>query len=193
MFQMITAPSEVLSQVAKQIVRVDETILKVVDGMKETLAATHDPEGVGLAAPQIGKSLQIFIMKPNPDSIVTTYINPVIISRTDKSTAAQKSLTGKNIKSTRKKRDDTKLEGCLSLPTIWGPVHRSPSLVLEYLDETGKKHRKTFRGFPATIIQHEVDHLNGILFPKRVLEQKGKLYKSKKDKQDEDIFEELEI
>ena len=59
------------------------------------------------------------------------------------------------------------------------------------MDETGKIYTKEFKDFLATIIQHEYDHLNGILFPKRVLEQKGKLYKSSKEKNGEDIFEEL--
>lgn len=193
MFQIVTAPDEVLSQKAKDVEKVDAQILQVIEGMKETLAATRDPEGVGLAAPQIGKSLQIFIMKPSRDAEVTTYINPKITLKEQKKDTVRPNLAGKSVKAARKKRDETKLEGCLSLPTIWGPVYRHPSLVLEYTDEQGKKQKKTFRGFPATIIQHEVDHLQGVLFPKRVLEQKGKLYKSQKNDQGEDVFEELEI
>jgi peptide deformylase len=76
---------------------------------------------------------------------------------------------------------------------IWGEVQRSPEITVEYLDETGKAHKRQFRGFMATIVQHEVDHLNGILFPKRVLEQGGTLYHSSKNSKGEDEFEELKI
>ncbi|MDO8461008.1 MAG: peptide deformylase, partial [bacterium] len=62
-----------------------------------------------------------------------------------------------------------------------------------FIDENGKPHKRKFSGFIATIIQHEYDHLHGILFPKRVLEQKGKLYKSRKNKEGKDVFEEIEI
>jgi len=86
-----------------------------------------------------------------------------------------------------------KLEGCLSLPDIWGDVQRFPRITVRYLDETGKQHKRKFRGFMSTVIQHEIDHLNGTLFPKRVLEQGGTLYKSEKDEKGEDVFEELKI
>ena len=81
----------------------------------------------------------------------------------------------------------------MSLPTIWGPVLRSSSVTLSYLDEYGKSHKKKFSNFLSTIIQHEMDHLQGILFPKRVLEQKGILYKSHKNEKGEDVFEEITI
>jgi peptide deformylase len=72
-------------------------------------------------------------------------------------------------------------------------VERSPEIFVEFLDETGKLHKRKFTGFMATVIQHEVDHLNGTLFPKRVLEQGGTLYESKKNAKGEDEFEELRI
>jgi len=155
--------------------------------MKKSLLATTDPKGVGLAAPQVGKSLQIFIAKPTDKSKISVFINPKIIKQ---------SLVRSYIK--RPKRDESekaskKLEGCLSLPNIWGPVLRSSSLILSYLDEKGIEHKQKFSDFMATVIQHEMDHLSGVLFPKRVLEQQGTLYKSHKNKQGEDEFEEIEI
>ena len=94
---------------------------------------------------------------------------------------------------TSKKEKSKKLEGCLSLPQVWGEVKRDPSVTISFTDEQGKKYTKTFKGFLATVIQHEYDHLHGILFSKRVLEQKGTLYKSSKNEKDEDIFEEIEL
>lgn len=72
-----------------------------------------------------------------------------------------------------------KLEGCLSVPRIWGPVDRDAEVLVEYLDLNGKKQSKWFSGLKAVIVQHETDHLNGILFTQRVLEQKGRLYEEK--------------
>ena len=89
----------------------------------------------------------------------------------------------------RKRKDPTKklskkkvkLEGCLSIPRIWGPVKRADRIFLNYQDMTGKKYLKWFSGFEAIIIQHEVDHLNGIVFTQRSVEQKGQLYKEEND------------
>lgn len=64
---------------------------------------------------------------------------------------------------------------------------------MAYLDEKGVKHQEVFTGFLATIIQHEFDHLQGVLFPRRVLEQKGQLYKSVKNKKGEMEFEEISV
>ncbi|MBI2033274.1 MAG: peptide deformylase [Candidatus Levybacteria bacterium] len=125
----------------------------------------------------------MFLIKPTQKDKAEVFINPEIISMQE----IPQAVKGK------RKKGTSKLEGCLSLPNIWGVVHRSSEVTVSYLDENGKKHKKTFRGFPAVIIQHEYDHLQGILFPKRVLEQHEKLYKSSKDKKGEDIFEEMEI
>jgi peptide deformylase len=147
--------------------------------MEESLDFATDPIGVGLAAPQVAKSLAIFIAKPTEKAKLQVFINPKI-TKIEGPTGKAKGKT-------------KKLEGCLSLHNIWGEVERAKAVWLDYMDETGKQHHKKFTGFIANIIQHEVDHLNGILFPKRVLEQKGTLYESKKNNKGEDIFEELTI
>jgi peptide deformylase len=85
------------------------------------------------------------------------------------------------------------LEGCLSLKDIWGIVKRHQSISVSFMNEKGEKHTKTFDGFLATIIQHEYDHLQGVLFPKRVLEQKQQLYHSKKNTKGETEFEEMTL
>src|SRR3989344_9004038 len=78
MLKIVNAPSNVLSEKAKPILKIDKNILAIIEGMKETLNATYNPEGVGLAAPQIGKSLQIFIIKPTQKSKIQVFINPKI-------------------------------------------------------------------------------------------------------------------
>jgi peptide deformylase len=180
MLQIVTAPNPVLSTKAKSVAKVDRAILNLLSQMEESLDKATDPIGVGLAAPQIGKSLDIFITKPTAKSKMLVFINPKIMDR-------MPLLTEKD------EKKPYKLEGCLSLINIWGEVQRSPEITVAYQDETGKTHKRKFTGFMATIIQHEVDHLNGILFPKRVLEQKGTLYQSSKNSKGEDEFEELKI
>lgn len=178
--EIIKAPHHVLSQQAKAIPTITKTIVDLIEEMKKTLIAAKDPEGVGLAAPQVGKSLQLFIMRQSLATPISVFINPKVTLLEDETK-----------KKTHSEHDQ--LEGCLSLYNIWGPVKRSPKVSVTYQDETGTHHTKTFKGFAATIIQHEYDHLQGILFPKRVLEQQGKLYKSKKDKQGKDVFTEINI
>lgn len=183
MLKIVTAPNHILSQKAKSVSRIDKAVLRFIEELKLALALAKDPEGVGLAATQVGKSLAIFITRPSEKSPILTFINPKIVSNVEQQTSSKKNDSIRNVR----------LEGCLSLPSIWGQVKRNPELILSFLDEKGKSHRKKYKSFMAIIIQHEIDHLNGILFTKRVLEQKGKLYKSYKNKKGEDIFEEMEI
>ena len=180
-------PHSILAQKAKPVAKVDSGILNLIEKMKAVLLAAKDPEGVGLAAPQVDRSLQIFLAKPSDKSDFMVFINPEIIEQSSKVDYVKRPKKDASEKASKK------LEGCLSLPAIWGPVLRSSSVTLSYLDGHGKSHKKKFSNFLATIIQHEIDHLNGILFPKRVLEQKGTLYKSHKDEKGEDVFEEIEI
>jgi peptide deformylase len=185
--KIVTAPCSVLSDIAKPISKVDASVTKIIAEMKEALLKTNDPKGVGLAAPQIGKSLKIFIAKPTDESEIMVFINPQILQKSSKVDYVKRSKKDVSEKASKK------LEGCLSLPNIWGPVLRASSLTVSFLDEQGEPHKQTFSGFMATIIQHETDHLNGVLFPKRVLEQKGILYKSSRNKKGVDEFEEIEI
>src|SRR5258708_10705027 len=76
--KIVQAPAPVLSKTAKPIEKIDKTTKKLLKEMEQTLVAQTDPEGVGLAAPQIGQSLQLFIVKQEPDSPFMTFINPVI-------------------------------------------------------------------------------------------------------------------
>ena len=189
MLKIVQAPNEVLSAKAKPVKEIDRSIKNLLQQMEITLDAARDPEGVGLAAPQVDKSLQIFIIRATPKSPLLTFINPEVVKFFDEHPTSQ--ITLKNKKP--RKHGGVQLEGCLSLKDIWGVVKRHHEVELSYQDETGKKHIKKFDGFLATIIQHEYDHLNGILFPKRVLEQKNQLYHSVKNSKGETEFEEMEL
>ncbi len=176
---IVTVPNAVLTTPAKPVTAFDKQLARLIADMKKTLLATKSPKGVGLAAPQIGEAYRVFITRPNEKSKIRVFINPEIISRQGETDGVPER--------------NNKLEGCLSIPKIWGKVKRSQSLTLRYQDETGKTHKEEFTGFLATIIQHETDHINGILFTQRVLEQQGKLYQGTKDKEGKEVLEEISI
>ena len=173
MLKIVTVPANVLSQSTKPVIKIDDKIKKIVFDMEKILVAQNDPPGVGLAANQVGLDLSIFIIKTSEKAKIKVFINPRIIKLVN-------SLTRKpSNKKARKQK--IKLEGCLSIPRIWGPVKRAGRIFLNYQDLTGKKYLKWFSGFEAIIIQHEVDHLNGIVFTQRAVEQKGQLFKEENE------------
>ncbi len=133
--------------------------------MEETLEVQTDPEGVGLAAPQVGYDLSLFIIKHSKRAKSRAFINPVVL--TMEPVAPKKG----------EKKDKTSLEGCLSIDKIWSPVRRPQKVHLQYINENGEEKTEWFDGFKAVIIQHEIDHLHGILFTQRAVEQNKTLYK----------------
>lgn len=186
MLQIVRVANPVLTTPSKPVDEIDKKILELIEGMKKTLLSTRSPKGVGLAAPQVGHSLRLFITKPWPRSPFTVFINPEIIwqseEKTDKGVPERKN----------------KFEGCLSIPDIWGVVHRAKKIKVRYQQLSTFNYQlltktRAFSGFLATIIQHEIDHLNGILFTQLGLQQKEKLYKLVKDEKGNDVFEEITI
>src|SRR3990167_7933769 len=161
--KIISAPNKVLNTKSENIKNIDRNIKKIISEMAKCLESQKDPQGVGLAAPQVGLKLRLFIMKPLADSKHQTLINPKILSFFDKK---QTKTSKKTVKS--------KLEGCLSIPRIWSHIKRQYGVNIEYTDLNGSIIKKTFTGYQAIIVQHEVDHLDGILFTQRALEQKLK-------------------
>jgi peptide deformylase len=151
---------------------VDKKVKDLIKDLKDTLAIQKDPEGVGLAAPQIGKNLQVFVCSyKNFNRVV---INPKILDISEIS---------KKDKEKKSKREI--LEGCLSLPYYYGPLKRAPKVKVEYLNEDGEKVTEEFKNFDAQIILHEIDHLEGILFIDHLLKEKKPLYKVENDEWEE--------
>lgn len=172
MLKILTVPNKVLNAPTQQVSRVDGKIRKLIVEMEETLIAQTDPEGVGLAAPQVGVSLALFIIKPSPKAKLEVFINPKIVKQEDAADPEQPPRTKKQ----------TKMEGCLSIPRIWAPLRREKDIIVTYMDETGETLTKPFKGFKSTIVQHEIDHLNGILFTMRCLEQGSEIYEERGDR-----------
>ena len=180
MRSIVSTPNSILSTPAKTVCFFDKRLEKLLRDMKAALRGAKHPKGVGLAAPQIGEPWRVFITRPTEKSDIRIFINPEIMKTSEEKTDGVPER-------------DNKLEGCLSIPKIWGRVKRAATLTLRYQDETGAQHEEQFSGFLATIIQHETDHTNGILYVQRVLEQHGKLYQTALDENKKEILEEVTI
>lgn len=171
--QVVLAPDNRLRVKTKPIKKITPKLLQTFKEMVKLTKTFDDPEGVGLASTQIGEDGQYFVAIQD-NGTFKTYINPKIIKY-----------------SQRKK---VYFEGCLSIPSTWGETERSFWVDVSYQDQTFKQINERLTGLQAWIFQHEVDHLNGILFIDRVLEQKGKLYKVVgKDRTGADVFEEVTL
>ena len=134
------AGDPVLKEVCAPVEKIDKQLKKLMDDMAETM---YQNDGVGLAAPQIGKSIRLVVIDCQDDHGLIELINPVITFR--EGTAL-----------------DT--EGCLSVPNIFGEVERAAKVKVEFMNRRGKKQHLTATGLLARCIQHELDHLEGQLF-----------------------------
>lgn len=172
--RIIQSGERKLREISKPVGHIDRKVLKLVQDLKDTLSVQKDPEGVGLAAPQIAINLRVFTV--NFKELKRVIINPEI-------------LEIKKGKTKKKNGKSEILEGCLSLPHYYGPLKREAYVKLKYLNERGEEIVEEFKDFNAQIILHEIDHLDGILFVDRLLEQKQKLYNLTKD----DEWQEVEL
>ena len=196
---VVQAPAEVLNKISKPVNFKEKNLRQLILDMVETLEKHNDPPGVGLAAPQIGVNLRIFmaLLGTNGEENdlknghIEIFINPEILNSSDQLVSS---------------KDRRTAEGCLSLKRYYGQVIRSPKVSVKYqtLDISKLKNSSkstnfeplqktsTFTGFEARIMQHEIDHLNGRLFTSRVLEQQGKLYLISNQK-GEETWEEVSL
>lgn len=176
-----TVPDPILRKKSKAVPSPDEPIggdkklSNFIKKLKKALIEAENPPGVGLSAVQIGKLWRIFLARKDSKSEPMVFINPTITWQSKKLTTGIPDR-------------ENKLEGCLSVPGYYGLVKRAKKIKLKYYIIHNSKfiiHHSIFSGFLATVIQHEMDHLNGILFIDRVLEQKNKLYKVEKEDEKE--------
>ncbi|KKR70300.1 MAG: Peptide deformylase [Candidatus Woesebacteria bacterium GW2011_GWA2_40_7b] len=176
--KILQSGDPILRAKSKSVKTVDKKILGIIKDLKDTLAVQKVPEGVGLAAPQIGKNLQIFWA--DFKDFKRLVINPEIL---EIKRSKLHSLPPVTTKASRSKKEI--LEGCLSLPYYYGPLKRPDKITVKYLNEKGKKITEVFEGFNAQIIMHEIDHLNGVLFVDHLLKEKKPLYKVEGDEWEE--------
>lgn len=156
---ILTVPHMTLLKKSEPVKSVDASVHSLIKDMTDTLLDQEDPIGVGISAPQIGVLRRVCLIRPDEKGPVVAMINPEIISSTQG----------------RKTRKPL-LEGCLSIPGIWGYVLRPEKVEVRYLDAAGNTHTEKFSGFESIIVQHEIDHLDGILFTKHTIAQGYQLY-----------------
>lgn len=137
---------------------------QLIENMWETM---YEASGVGLAAPQVGRSIRLFVV----DTVQTMQ-------------EGQENLGIKKAFINAQKLDETGElwsyeEGCLSIPNIQGDVERPPQLRIRYLDEEFREHEEIFTGMNARVIQHEYDHIEGVLFTEHLKPIKKRLIKRK--------------
>lgn len=151
-----------------------EGLETLISNMWETMYNAH---GVGLAAPQVGHSIRLFVVDTDPFS-----------DDADLDLAEQKVLKGfKRVFINAKIEEENGKEwdfneGCLSIPDIREDVKRKPEITISYLDADFKPHRETYTGTLARVIQHEYDHIEGILFTDKLSSLKKRLIKGRLDK-----------
>ena len=142
---IITKGDETLKKRCKEVKEIDQKIMDILDDMKETMY--HQGNGVGLAASQVGILKRIVVIDVGEGLL--ELINPVIIER---------------------EGEQIEIEGCLSIPGVFGKVKRPARVVVEYLNRKGQTVRTEGTGLLAVCISHELDHLDGILFDEKVFE-----------------------
>ena len=141
---LIILPDPILRQASKPIEHVDDELKRLADDMLETM---YDAPGIGLAAIQIGvprRMLVIDVSREGEDKQPQVFINPEILKSSDERSVYE--------------------EGCLSIPDYYAEVERPATITVKYLDRDGKELTAEADGLLATCLQHEIDHLNGVLF-----------------------------
>ena len=182
--KIITAPHPTLRQKAQEVTVFDKKFFVFLRQLADTLIKKEQPSGVGLAAPQVNKSIRVFAAILGTDNqeskkpSIEFFINPKITKRSDK-----KILGLAN--------GGERFEGCLSVPLLYGPVPRYEWIEVEYQSLTDKDlktqakaqiKKARFKDFDAKIIQHEYDHLDGILFTDLILQNNLPVYIEEGDK-----------
>ncbi len=156
--RILRYPHPLLKEKCSEVGEVDQSIRDFVMDLVETMKASP---GVGLAAPQVGRLLRIIVVDvtpKNPGHGLITLINPVIVASRGPKTVR---------------------EGCLSVPEYTANVRRFEEVLVRGLDIEGKTVEMESRGFEAVALQHEIDHLDGILFIDRIASMKRDLFRRK--------------
>lgn len=148
-FHLILRPDEHLRTVSSDVMHFDEMLSAIVENMIDIMYTNN---GIGIAAPQVGIDRKIIIVDPSAGEDATkmmVLINPKIIQASG---------------------DQLSVEGCLSIPNTIGKVHRFAEIEVNFQDVTGAHHSIKTNGLLSTILQHEIDHLCGVLFTDRAYE-----------------------
>ena len=155
-------------------IKIDENypgLEELIINMKETM---ENAQGIGLAAPQIGKSIRLFIVDTSP------FGEDESLEDQERAYLSKFKRVFINAQLLDEEGDEWVFnEGCLSIPDIREDVFRQPKITLKYLDENFVEHTETIEGLAARVVQHEYDHIEGILFTDKISSLKKRLIKKK--------------
>jgi peptide deformylase len=166
----------VLRKVGVDIDKNYEGLTQLIADMFETMYAAN---GVGLAAPQVGKAIRLFVVDGTPFSEVDEDEESDLSAKEIEILKTFKKVFI-NARIVKEDGEEWKFnEGCLSIPKIRDDVNRKPKIKIEYYDENFKKHTEEYDGVPARIIQHEYDHIQGVLFTDKISPLRRKLIAGK--------------
>lgn len=161
----------VLRKETEEITKDHPKLDAIIENMFETM---YEARGIGLAAPQVNLPIRLFIVDATP------FEDDEDFTEEEQNFLATFKRVFINARIIEESGDEWAFnEGCLSIPEVREDVFRQPEIVIEYLDENFKKHKETFKGIVARIIQHEYDHIEGILFTDKLSPLKKRLIKSK--------------
>lgn len=161
----------VLKKKAKDIPEDYPNLKELIENMWETMYGAY---GVGLAAPQVGLPIRIFMIDTSP------FAEDEDLSEEEKKELATLKKVFINAKILEETGDEWAFnEGCLSIPEVREDVFRKPEIKIEYFDEDFNQHTEVFKGLAARVIQHEYDHIEGVLFTDKLSSLKKRLIKGK--------------
>lgn len=171
--KILTIPNDdtLLRQKSDEVITFDKSVSQTIKDLTDTVVAQTNPIGLGLSAPQIGVLKRIFVARIR--NKIKGFVNPTITKFSAK--------------------EATIMEGCFSVPDVYGHVIRPAEIDLKSQDAHGKTTNNHYKGLASRILQHEMDHLNGILFVDHVHDQNGKVFKVEKDKAGEEQFVEVPL
>lgn len=168
--KFIILPNPILWQKSQIVGKLDNQVPGLIKSMDGLLEKQKDPEGAGLSAVQVGILKRVCLVRIGNRFV--PFINPKVLETSKDSVGF--------------------FEGCLSMPDFYGMVYRPSTIKIQAVNKRGKLIEKEFKGLPARIFQHEIDHMNGILFVNHLKSQNQKLYKLLgKDEQGRDKFAEV--
>lgn len=166
----------VLRKVCVDIEKTHVNLAQIIKDMYETM---YEANGVGLAAPQVNKAIRLFVVDASPFAEVDEDEEPEFTPEEMKQMDGFKK-TFINARIIEETGEEWKFnEGCLSIPKVREDVLRKPTVTIEYYDENFKKHKETYDGIIARVIQHEYDHIEGVLFTDKINPFKRKLIAGK--------------
>ncbi|MGB9730894.1 MULTISPECIES: peptide deformylase [Calditerrivibrio] len=160
--EVLTYPNPKLKEISEEVREIDDYVRSVITDLKDTMEdAGHS---VGIAAPQIGELIRVIVVDPSKNPKCKEHHGPNVMINPE-------IIKWEGLTQFR--------EGCMSVPDYTGNVTRAEKILVQFLDENGEQKVFETEGFEAILIQHEIDHLDGVLFIDRIISKRTDLFKRK--------------